>query len=109
LPSPGELVVVDFPGVQGNKRRPALVISSDAYHRSRPDVIVGLITSQLPSPGGLTDYILADWKAAGLNKPSAFRAFLVTLPRTTISSTIGRVAADDWPAIQRCVRVALAT
>jgi mRNA interferase MazF len=101
--------VVDFPGVQGNKRRPALIISSGEYHQSRPDVIVGLITSQLPSPRGITDHILVDWNAAGLNKPSAFRAFLVTMPRTAITSAIGRVSASDWTAIQACVRAALAT
>ncbi|MCP4691529.1 MAG: type II toxin-antitoxin system PemK/MazF family toxin [Desulfobacterales bacterium] len=40
------MVVIDFPGVTGVKRRPAVVVSSHAYHASHPDVIVGLITSQ---------------------------------------------------------------
>ena len=29
---PGDVVVVDFPGVMGLKRRPAVVLSSDVYH-----------------------------------------------------------------------------
>lgn len=106
--SPRELVVVDFPGAQGVKRRPALVISSDGYHQSRPDVILGLITSQSPSRLGTTDHLLKDWKIAGLNKPSTFRAFLVTLPQTAISAAIGRASDSDWTAIQDCVRAALA-
>ena len=42
---PGDVVIVDFPGVMGIERRPAVIVSSDAYHSARPDVIVGLITS----------------------------------------------------------------
>jgi mRNA interferase MazF len=108
LPNPGDIVVVDFPGVQGVKRRPAIVISSDEYHLVRPDVIVGLVTSQLPNKPGSMDYILADWRFAGLNKPSAFRAFLVTLPRAAITSSIGRPSAVDLAAILKCVHRAIA-
>jgi mRNA interferase MazF len=32
LLTPGDVVVVDFPGVMGIKRRPAVVVSSDTYH-----------------------------------------------------------------------------
>jgi mRNA interferase MazF len=81
LLKPGEVVIVDFPGVMGMKRRPAVVVSSDAYHSARPDVIVGLITSQV---AGSTDRALADWSAAGLRLPSLFRSFLVTVPRTAV-------------------------
>jgi mRNA interferase MazF len=81
LPDSGEIVVVDFPGVTGTKRRPAVVLSSPTYHAARPDVILGIITTQVASSDTVTDYTLHDWKAAGLRKPSAFRAFLVTVPR----------------------------
>lgn len=43
--NPGDVVTVDFPGVTGVKRRPAVILSSATYHANRPDVIVGLITS----------------------------------------------------------------
>ncbi len=62
----GDVVVVDFPGVTGVKRRPAVVLSSHVYHESRPDVIVGLITSQTTAATGPTDYPLREWRAAGL-------------------------------------------
>ncbi len=42
----GDLVTVDFPAVTGIKRRPAVVLSLETYQANRPDVIVGLITSQ---------------------------------------------------------------
>lgn len=43
--NPGAVVTVDFPGATGVKRRPAVVVSSDAYHQQRPDVILGVVTS----------------------------------------------------------------
>jgi mRNA interferase MazF len=61
----GDIVTVDFPGVTGVKRRPALVLSSATYHAARPDIIVGLITTQTKGLG-VTDYVLQDWQAAGL-------------------------------------------
>ncbi len=109
MSNPGDIVIVDFPGVQGPKRRPAVIVSSDEYHRIRPDIILGIITGQLPSSPGPTDHIFADWRVAGLNKPSAFRAFLVTVPRTAILATIGRPSSADWAAILSCVRAAMAS
>jgi mRNA interferase MazF len=57
--NPGDVVTVDFPGVTGIKRRPAVVLSSDAYHAVRPDTIVGLITTQTTALGA-TDYVLQE-------------------------------------------------
>lgn len=38
----GNIITVDFPGVTGVKRFPAVVLSSNEYHATRPDIIVGL-------------------------------------------------------------------
>jgi len=103
----GDVVVVDFPGVQGIKRRPTVVVSSDLYHQTRPDVIVGLLTSQVASAIGPTDYLLQDWQIAGLQKPSAFRSFFATLPRSSISATIGKTSDRDRQTIVACVQAAM--
>lgn len=47
----GDVISVDFPGVKGIKRRPAVIVSSSVYHENRPDVIIGLITSQTKKLG----------------------------------------------------------
>src|SRR4051812_15144256 len=60
----GDVVVIDFPGVTGVKRRPTVVVSSAVYHASRPDVVVGLITSQTTALGP-TDYRIARLGAGG--------------------------------------------
>lgn len=108
FPDAGEIVVVDFPGVTGTKRRPAVVLSSPTYHAARPDVILGIVTTQVASSDTVTDYTLHDWKAAGLRKPSAFRAFLVTVPRSAITAHVGRLSKTDWQAVRERLRIALA-
>ena len=110
---PGDVVVVDFPGVTGIKRRPAVVASTDTYHRIRPDAILGLLTSQVAAATGPTDCVLQDWQAVGavgtykLRSPSAFRAFLSTLPIANLT-TIGPLSDQEGRKVQGCLQVALA-
>jgi mRNA interferase MazF len=106
--NPGDIVAVNFPGVTGIKRRPAVVLSSPVYHAVRPDVIVGLITSQTAAAVGPTDYLLQDWAQAGLRMPSAFRSFLATLPPSTNPVLVGHLSARDWQGVRACVKAALA-
>lgn len=105
--NPGDVVAIDFPGVTGVKRRPAVVISSPVYHASRPDVVVCLITSQTNTIGP-TDYILEDWAQAGLRLPSIFRCFFATLPPATHPVLVGHLSDRDWQGVCACVRIALA-
>ena len=81
LLNPGDVMMLDFPGVIGVKRRPAVVVSSSLYHASQPDVIVGLVTSRTTALGAM-DYVLQDWSQAGLKVPWVFRCFFATLPAT---------------------------
>lgn len=105
---PGDLVTVDFPGVTGVKRRPAVVLSSETYHSLRPDVIVGLITTQTRVLG-VTDYELQDWASAGLRSASMFRCFIVTLPPSANLVVIGHLSERDWQGVKACVKVSLTT
>src|SRR5713101_5989112 len=92
MPDPGDVVWLEFPGAVVTKRRPAVVLSSNEYHAARPDVIVGLITSQIAKSIGPTDHLLSDWSSAGLRLPSAFRAYLATVPRSAVLSKMGHVS-----------------
>jgi len=95
----GDVVVADFPGVTGIKRRPAIVASTDVYHAHRPDIIICLLTTQIGSATAPTDSVLQDWVAAGLHRPSAARSFLATLPAGEVMPR-GRLSDRDWAAIQ---------
>jgi mRNA interferase MazF len=67
---PGDIVIGAFPGAQMTKTRPAVVLSTEDYHRHRPDVVVGLITTQAPKPLAPADCALIGWRQAGLHTAS---------------------------------------
>lgn len=102
----GTVVTAEFAGVHSTKRRPALIISTTTYHNERPDVILAIITSQISKSNAKTDYILQDWKSAGLNKASAVRIFLLTLPQDKITE-IGKLSQRDWEKVQEKLRLSI--
>lgn len=104
---PGDVVTADFPGVTGIKRRPAVVVSSNEYHHVRPDVILAVLTSNVSSATEATDHVLSDWQAAGLHRPSAFRALLFTLPMGAVRP-VGRLSDRDWLDVQSRLQIAIA-
>ena len=44
---PGDVVTTNFPGTAVTKRRPGIVVSTMLYQGTRPDVIVGVVTTNL--------------------------------------------------------------
>lgn len=103
---PGTIVVVEFPGAMGIKRRPAVVISTTAYHSERPDVILAVVTSRIDRAKSKTDYILQDWADAELSKPSAVRMYIGTR-ESSQTTVIGNLSETDWLEVQRCLRMSL--
>lgn len=103
---PGDIVTVDFPGVRGVKRRPVVIVSTEDYHSHRPDIIVGVLTTNIARATAPSDYLLQDYKTTGLRRRSAFRVFLATLPASS-ARKIGRCSDRDWQAIQECLKFAL--
>jgi mRNA interferase MazF len=106
MPSPGDVIIADIPGAQGIKRRPALVISSASYHSHRPDLIAGVITSNIAATGTPSDCILQDWQAAGLDRPSAFRTYLITMESRSCR-VIGHLSTSDWNSVQAAYEIRL--
>jgi mRNA interferase MazF len=106
--SAGDIVTVDFPGITGIKRRPAVVLSSEVYHSLQPDVIVGLITTQTRVQC-VTDYLLQDWASSGLRVASMFRCFIVTLPPSANLVVIGHLSERDWQGVKTCVKISLSS
>ncbi len=104
----GDVVIVQFQGARGSKRRPALIISSDTYINERPDVILAVITTNTEAATAKSDHLLQDWELAGLNKASAVRAFLGTYRQSEVSAAIGKLSGRDWTQVQMALRRALA-
>ena len=102
----GTVVTAEFQGVVSTKRRPAVVVSSETYHQARPDVILAVVTSQINKSNSSTDYILQDWQSAELNKPSAVRIFLFTLPQNKVTK-ISELSEQDWFEVQKRLQISL--
>src|SRR5436190_707889 len=90
------------------KRRPAVVVSSPLYHQHRPDLISGVLTSQVSRATTPLDYVLADWASAGLRQPSTFRAYFGRPHRHTFRVITGAALVShlhDAGSWVRCMRL----
>jgi mRNA interferase MazF len=98
----GDVILVPFPftNQRANKQRPAVVVSSDAYHRRRPDLIIIAITSQLRF-ATFGEAAIAQWQAAGLLKPSMLKRLLATVEQRLVRRKRGRLAVDDLRTLRQ--------
>ncbi|MBI2467207.1 MAG: type II toxin-antitoxin system PemK/MazF family toxin [Candidatus Rokubacteria bacterium] len=107
----GQAVVVNvvFPDQSGVKLRPAVVVSTEAFHRKLPDVIVCPISSQpryydRPGPG---DHPLEDWEAVGLRHPSTARiSNILAVEKQIIKRVLGALSSSDLEQVTRGLRYA---
>lgn len=105
----GQVVVVTVPftGPAGAKLRPALVLSTDTFHRNIPDLIVCAISSQprffsQPGPG---DHPLKQWKQTGLHYPSTARlSNLMAVDKRRITRILGSADSADLAIIDDGLR-----
>jgi hypothetical protein len=104
---PGDVVIAPFQGADGRKIRPSVVLSTDPYQATRPDVILGQLTTKIPRTLAPTDYVLQDWAAGGLHQPSTFRLYLNTVLQVD-TDLIGHLSDRDWLEVQARLRLGLA-
>ena len=105
---PWSVVVVPFPFTdrRQTKRRPALVLSPEAFQMDHGCSVLGMITDAR-NPRWPSDVLIDDIEAAGLQLPSVFRSKLFTLDSELILSSIGLLSAADRRAIRAVLRTAL--
>lgn len=98
----GEVVLVPFPFTDqsGTKKRPAVVVSSNDYNASRRDLIIMAITSQVRTPLGFGEALVADWQTAGLIKPSVLKPILTTIEQGLVLRSMGSLPAADLCALR---------
>jgi len=97
----GDVVLVPFPFTdqRTTKRRPAVVVSSGAYHRERPDLIILAVSSQVRAAPTVGEAALAKWKEAGLLKPSVLKPLLATIEKGLVLRKLGRLEEEDRGAL----------
>jgi len=107
---PFDVVVVPFPftDVQADKRRPALVLSSDFhFNKQSGHAVLAMITSQ-KNPDWPLDTKLKGNNDAGLKAPSKVRMKLFTLDSRLIIRKIGMLTAADKKAVKSSLQNLLA-
>ena len=97
--SKNEVILVRYPfsNLSGSKVRPAVVVN--ASHVSQ-DVIIVPLTSKV---SGLLagEFVLADWKSAGLNVASAAKRGLYTVHQSLVVKSVGSLSATDAVNLDR--------
>jgi mRNA interferase MazF len=105
----GDIVLVPFPFTDQSttKRRPAVVVSSPAYNRERPDLILMAVTSQVRPAAGIGEVTVREWQAAGLLKPSAIKPVLTTVERGLVIRRLGQLNDADREALRQAIQAIL--
>ena len=105
-----DVVLVPFPfsDLSTTKVRPAVVVSSALYHATEPDLLLAALTSKVATATGPFDYLLSDWRTAGLRYPSALKPVLFTLDPARVIYRIGALTSADLAQVDQRLRRALA-
>lgn len=106
--SRGDVVLVSFvfSDETGERRRPAVIVSSEAYHKSREEAIIVAITSRTDRI--LTgDHLIRDWREAGLLFPSVATGIIRTIKQDMLNHRLGTMSQTDMEVIAANLRAAL--
>ena len=104
----GDVVLVTFVFADetGVKLRPAVIVSSEDYHSGRDEVIIEAIRSRTDRIL-LGDYLIKDWRRAGLLFPSAATGAVRTIKQNMIARKLGSMPSPEMKAIDDNIRLAL--
>lgn len=108
-PARGEVWSVDLEPVRGHEqggKRPALVLSADAFNQSLADLVVVLpITSR---PKGLRSHVPVVAPEGGVRKPSFIKCEDIrSVARERLSRRWGAVSRQTMQAVEDRVRILL--
>ena len=106
--SRGDVVLVSFifTDETGVRRRPAVIVSSDAYHKGREEAIIAAITSRTDRVL-IGDHIITGWHGAGLLFPSVATGIIRTIKQGLIARKLGVMPQGDMKAINEKLQDAL--
>jgi mRNA interferase MazF len=98
----GDVVLVPFPFTDqtGTKKRPAVVVSSPAYQAQRRDLVIMAITSQIRPRPAFGEFLVAEWKTAGLIAPSAVKPVLTTIDKRLVLRRLGQLQPQDTRSLR---------
>lgn len=104
---PGAIVRIPFEYTSGPgiKRRPVVIVSAAAFHRSRADaVVVALSTNPAPYFG---DCEILEWKKAGLPASCKAKGVIRTVEVSGFDHHYGDLTRDDFERVQASLKAVL--
>lgn len=106
----GDVILIPFPytDLSATKTRPAVVVSSDAYHTHRLELLLAYISSQASKFDPETDYFLSNWSAVGLLRPSFVRPRIAAIEPSLVVFRVGSLGQHDMGEVDRVLKRALA-
>lgn len=102
------LINVRFTDDSGSKKRPAVIVSTEAYHGDCADAVLVPLTSNTTSRLRLGDHAVPDWSRAGLPKASIAKATPQTIERSTMGRRLGSLTTRDLSGVVQRLRSILA-
>jgi len=101
----GDVVLVGFifSDETGERQRPAVIVSSDAYHQSRQEAIIAAITSRTDRIL-VGDHLISGWHEAGLLFPSIATGIVRTIKQGMITRKLGIMPLPDMKKIEGNLR-----
>ena len=104
----GDVVLVSFifSDETGERRRPAVIVSSNTYHRNRQEAIIAAVTSRTDRIL-MGDHLISDWQGAGLIFPSVATGILRTVKQSMIAKKLGSMPAQDMQMIDSKLKLVL--
>jgi mRNA interferase MazF len=105
----GDVVLVPFPFTDqtGTKKRPAIIVSSQAYNQRRRDLIIMAVTSQIRPTAVFGEVMIGAWQKAGLLQSSVTKPILATIEKGLVLHKLGQLQDADRKAVQRTLGLIL--
>ncbi len=102
----GDIVIVPFPFTDQTttKKRPAVVISSNSYNTTSPDIVIMAITSQTKMFFEIGECLIRNWKEAGMLKPSAIKPAISTIEQKLVLKKLGVLSTDDLASVNNTLK-----
>ncbi len=102
---PGDVILVEFhfSDSSGSKKRPAVVINDEEYHKRRHDLMVLAITTNV-ARNFLGDTPIEKWKEAGLLYPSSTSGVIRTIHEGSVIRKFGTLSEGDFDRVKTDLR-----
>lgn len=97
------ITLFPFTDKRGQKLRPVVILTDDAFHVETGEVIAAMVTSAGFTQRS-TDVPIGDLIQAGLRTPCVMRMKILTLQATRLAGRVGALALADRNAIAKQLR-----